>query len=207
MSTVNTAISGNHNHNHNDSETQDLKYMGFWIYLMTDLLIFGSLFATFAVLRNGSFGNITHQELAGDSMHTAILETIFLLLSSFTSGLAVLFLKTKKVKPVLSMLVVTLVFGLGFLYLEVSEFVHLFSEGHSFTASAFLSSFFGLIGTHGLHIIIGCLWIVGLIIQLALREINEVTERKVKVFSLYWHFLEIVWIFIFTFVYLYGVIK
>jgi cytochrome o ubiquinol oxidase subunit III len=199
-----------HHDAHHDEHHVDpngLKVMGFWIYLMSDLFIFGSLFAAFAVLKDGTFGNITHAELASESMHNAIIETALLLTSSFTSGLAVLYLKSKKNSLVNIWLGITLLLGVAFLYLEVTEFKLLIDDGHSFTASAFLSSFFGLVGTHGLHVTVGCLWLIGLMIQVSKRTIDDTLMRKVGVFALFWHFLDIVWIFVFTFVYLGGVIS
>lgn len=207
MTSGNTmAHADGHHHEEHHVDQQELKYVGFWFYLMSDLLIFGSLFATFAVLLQGTFGNLTHKELATMAMSNAVWETALLLTSSFTSGLAVLYMKTGKAKVVIFWLVATLLLGLGFMYLEITEFLHLIHEGHSFTASAFLTAFFGLVGTHGLHVSIGILWLVAVIIQVWIKPLDEVLQRKVKVFSLFWHFLDIVWIFVFTYVYLMGVI-
>ena len=102
---------------------------------------------------------------------------------------------------------ITLLLGISFLTLEIMEFTHLLHAGHTFTASAFLSSFFGLVATHGIHVLLGCLWLVGLAIQVMNNKVDDVIARKVRVFSLFWHFLDIVWVFVFTFVYLFGVIK
>lgn len=178
--------------------------LGFWIYLMTDCVLFASLFATFAVLRNGTAGGPSGAELF--ELDFVLVETILLLVSSLTSGLALIGIRTRSRRMIASMLVVTFALGAGFLAMELSEFAHLASEGHSWQASAFLSAFFTLIGTHGLHIAIGLLWIVVLLKSLFARGITNVFHKRLALFSLFWHFLDIIWIFIFTIVYLLGVL-
>lgn len=179
--------------------------LGFWIYLMTDCLIFATFFAAYAVLHSETFGGPSSRDLF--SLSTAFTETIILLVSSVTCGFAVLAsLNNKKKNQVLAWLSVTFLLGAAFLAIELHEFHHLVQEGNSWSRSAFLTSFFSLVGTHGLHITAGLLWIIVMIAQVAWQGINVITFRRVVIFSLFWHFLDLVWIFIFTFVYLMGVI-
>ena len=178
--------------------------LGFWIYLMTDCIIFASLFITHAVLQKETFGGPSGKDLF--SLPLAFLETIVLLISSVTCGFAILSSLKDATKKVIGWLIPSFVCGACFVYLELKEFYHLIQEGHSFTQSAFLSSFFTLVGTHGLHVSIGLLWMLVMIGQLLYRGITVFTFRRLVVFGMFWHFLDLVWIFIFTFVYLMGVI-
>lgn len=173
---------------------------GFWIYLMTDLIMFGALFATYAVLHNNTFGGPAGKELF--SMPFVLVETMILLLSSFTCGLAMLAAHHKKKARSLVLLVTTFLLGVSFLAMELTEFTKLVIEGNSWTRSAFLSSFFTLVGTHGLHIFTGLLWLTILIVYILSKGLTDSAVRKLTLFSLFWHFLDIVWIFIFTIVYL-----
>jgi cytochrome o ubiquinol oxidase subunit III len=177
---------------------------GFWIYLMTDLIMFAALFATFAVLRNNTFGGPAGKELF--SLPYVLIETLILLTSSFTCGLGMIAAHRKSKKGVLWMFGVTLALGLSFLGMEINEFTRLFSEGNSFQRSGFLSSFFTLVGTHGLHITFGSLWMVLVLIHILRKGLTEGNIRKLTLLSLFWHFLDVVWIFIFTIVYLLGAI-
>lgn len=179
--------------------------LGFWMYLMTDCLLFASFFAAYAVLHTETFGGPSSRELF-NLPHT-FAETIVLLLSSMTCGFAMLAsLKNKANTQVLLWLFVTFLLGATFLALELTEFAHLIHTGNSWARSGFLSSFFSLVGTHGVHITAGLLWVVVMMFQVAIQGINIITFRRLIVFSLFWHFLDVVWIFIFTFVYLMGVI-
>ena len=178
--------------------------LGFWIYLMTDCLLFGSLFATYAVLHDSTFGGPSSHDLF--DLSTAFAETMILLFSSVTCGFALIASLKNKTKSVLIWLAITFVLGASFLALELREFAEFVDEGHSWRQSAFLSSFFTLVGTHGLHITAGLLWIIVMLGQVLAQGINVMTFRRLVVFSLFWHFLDLVWIFIFTFVYLMGVI-
>ena len=186
----------------NKHESQDNVTFGFWLYLMTDLLMFAVLFATFAVLKNSTFGGITIREIFNGPF--VLGETLILLTSSFICGLAVLYAVRGDKKKVIVLLSLTLLLGIAFISMEISEFSHLISEGNTFQKSAFLSSFFTLVGTHGMHILIGCLWIVIMIIQIFRRGLTPSNIRKTMMAGLFWHFLDIVWIFIFTIVYLMG---
>lgn len=179
--------------------------LGFWIYLMTDCLLFASFFAAFAVLHHETFGGPSSRELF--SLSHTFAETMVLLFSSVTCGMAMLAsLKKKTTYQVLPWLAVTFLLGASFLTLELKEFSHLVNEGNSWTRSAFLTSFFSLVGTHGLHITVGLLWMIVIMAQVALKGITVITFRRLIIFSLFWHFLDVIWVFIFTFVYLMGVI-
>lgn len=194
---------GLHDHGHDHHDQESLKTFGFWIFLITDCILFGTLFATYIVLRANTNGGPTAEELF--QMPGVIAETFILLTSSFTSGLAVLAMHQGKKNQLMGWLAVTALLGASFIALEVTEFVHMVHEGAAISTSAFLSGFYTLVGTHGLHVSLGLVWMIGLILQLRKRGITPVTERKVNVLSLYWHFLDVVWIFVFTVVYLMGV--
>ena len=171
---------------------------------MSDCLLFASLFATYAVLRNGTAGGAGGEELF--SLPLVLLETFILLTSSFTSGLALLYARNHKRAQALVALGATFLLGSAFLALEFREFAHLLAEGHGWNQSAFLSAFFTLVGTHGLHVMLGLVWLGVLLIQLA-QEGSQISSRmttRLVCFSLFWHFLDIVWICIFSFVYLFA---
>lgn len=186
---------------HEDHES--LKIMGFWLFLVTDCLLFGTLFALYAVLHTHTDPGFTPKELF--EVPGFVAETFILLTSSFTSGLATLAMHKGNKNGLIGWLAVTAVLGALFIGLEIIEFANLVSEGATISTNAFLSAFFTLVGTHGLHVSIGLVWMVGIMLQLGLRGITPVTKRKVTVIGLYWHFLDVVWIFLFTVVYLMGV--
>jgi cytochrome o ubiquinol oxidase subunit 3 len=181
---------------------QSKTVFGFWIYLMTDCVLFATLFATYGVLHNNTNGGPPSSELF--SLPFVLLETIILLTSSYTSGLALLAMRHRNMRLVLALLGVTFALGLAFLMLEISEFRHLAAEGNSWQRSGFLSAFFTLVGTHGLHIASGLLWLGVLMRQLMKTGFTVSTAKRLTLFSLFWHFLDIIWIFIFTIVYLMG---
>jgi len=181
----------------------DRHAFGFWVYLMTDLVIFGVLFAVYFVLRAATFGGPSSNDLF--SLTTALTNTIVLLTSSFTCGLATLAARSKKLNQTIAWLSVTFVLGATFLALELSEFSRFVAAGASWQRSAFLSAFFTLVGTHGLHIAVGLLWIAVAIVQLKVKGLTPGVISKLDRFTLFWHFLDIVWIFIFTTVYLMGI--
>lgn len=178
--------------------------LGFWMYLMTDCVLFGSLFATYAVLRHQTFGGANSQELF--HIGAAFAETMILLFSSVACGLALLSAVHGKKEHVLWWLAATFLLGASFIAMELHEFAHMVWAGHSWQSSAFLSAFFTLVGTHGTHVSFGLLWLIVMLAQVSLVGITVSTFRRLVVFSLFWHFLDLVWIFIFTFVYLMGVI-
>ena len=178
---------------------------GFFVYLMTDLVLFASLFAVYAVLhKNIASGPSGYQIF---NLNTVLLETLLLLTSSFTTGLTILALRSKRKKAVYLYLMITFLLGLSFILIELNEFNHLVLIGDSWRVSGFLSSFFTLVGTHGLHITIGLIWMLFLAYRLHKTGFSRATIRRFTIFSLFWHFLDVVWIFIFTVVYLMGAIR
>ena len=184
-------------HNHDDRV-----FFGFWIYLMTDLLMFAVLFATFMVLRDSNFGAITMREIFNPPF--VLVETLILLTSSLTCGLGVLYLQRKEKNIALTLLSITALLGLAFVCMEVYEFRELLIEGNTPQRSSFLSAFFSLVGLHGLHISIGFTWLVIMIYQLYKKGLTHSNIRKSIMAGIFWHFLDVVWIFIFTIVYLFG---
>lgn len=191
-----------HKSSHTDTHSYSRTLFGFWIYLMSDCILFASLFAVYAVLHTYTFDGPPGKKLFDFPL--ALTETLILLTSSFTSGLIVLAANSFQKKGVLIWLFATFVLGFSFIILEVSEFSSLIHSGNTWQRSAFLTSYFTLIGTHGFHILCGLLWIVVLGAHIALWGLTEVVLRRIHCFSLYWHFLDIIWIFIFTIVYLLG---
>jgi cytochrome o ubiquinol oxidase subunit 3 len=183
---------------HEDDKTQ----LGFWIYIMTDCVLFASLFATYAVLRNGTNGGITSNELV--NLPYALSETLVLLASSFTCGMAVLAAQARRVRLVQFWFVVTFLLGATFLGLELHEFAGLVAQGNSWQRSGYLSGFFTLVAAHGLHITSGLIWMGVMIGQISRKGLTRATTRRLTLLSLFWHFLDVVWIFIFTVVYLMG---
>lgn len=178
--------------------------IGFWLYLMTDCVLFATLFATYAVLHGSTFGGPSGEDLF--DLPFVLTETMLLLTSSFTAGLAVVAARYGRKRYLLLALTITFLLGAAFLAMEITEFSHLASEGNSWTRSAFLSAFFTLVGTHGLHITAGLVWIGVITWQIIRHGLRPRTLRRLTLFSLFWHFLDVIWIFIFTIVYLMGVI-
>ncbi|SEA68298.1 cytochrome o ubiquinol oxidase subunit III [Paraburkholderia sartisoli] len=178
---------------------------GFWLYLMTDCVLFASLFAVFAVMAHQFAGGPSGKDLF--DIPGVALETAVLLLSSITYGFAMLGAHRRKSGVVLGWLAVTFVLGLAFLWFELNEFAHLIAEGAGPGRSAFLSSFFTLVGTHGLHVTVGLIWMVVLAAQIVIKpELSEREITRLTCLSLFWHFLDIVWICVFSFVYLGSVL-
>lgn len=185
---------------HHEAEYNDRVMFGFWVYLMTDLLMFAVLFAVYAVLHGNTLGGPTGSDLF--TLPLALTETLLLLTSSFTCGLGMLAARRGIKNQVMAWFGVTFVLGLAFLGIELYEFAEFIHEGHTLTVNAFLSSFFALVGTHGLHITSGLLWMAITLAYVWKRGLNPHMVRKLGLLSLFWHFLDIVWIFIFTVVYL-----
>ena len=184
-------------------EIDDKAHFGFWVYIMTDCILFASLFAVYAVLHSNVFGGPSGRQLF--SMPYVLTETTLLLTSSFTCGLALLAAQYRHRQKVVFWLGATFLLGAIFLGLEVHEFSHLTATHDSWRRSGFLSAYFTLVGTHGLHITIGLLWMAVMIVRLWNTALTDSTMRRLKFLSVFWHFLDIVWIFIFTIVYLMGV--
>jgi cytochrome o ubiquinol oxidase subunit III len=178
--------------------------LGFWIYLMSDCLIFACLFATYAVLGRNYAGGPSGAEIF--ELPTVALNTAFLLFSSITYGFAMLAAQKKNVKGTLVWLAITGVLGACFLYLELDEFAHLIHEGFGPWRSGFLTAFFSLVGTHGLHVTFGIVWLVTLMFQVGKHGINGANYRRLACLSMFWHFLDVIWIGVFTYVYLMGVL-
>ena len=192
-----------HNHHLAEKAATDNLVFGFWVYIMSDCLIFASLFVTYAVLRGETFGGPNIKDIT--NLQYVLTETLILLTSSFTAGLGTLALNNRRPRRTAAWFAVTLALGLSFLLMELTEFGALVREGHDWSVSAFLSSYFTLVGTHGLHVALGSLWMLILIIMLLTRGYSETMKRRFLALSIFWHFLDVVWIFIFTFVYLFGV--
>ncbi len=178
--------------------------LGFWLYLMSDCLIFAALFATYGVLGRNYAGGPGGAELF--DLKLVALNTAFLLMSSLTFGFAMLQKQQNKVGGTLGWLAVTGLLGLCFLGLELYEFHHLITEGAGPQSSAAMSAFFTLVGTHGLHVSFGSIWLVVLMVQISKHGLIRENKRRLMCLSMFWHFLDVVWIGVFTFVYLMGVL-
>ena len=179
--------------------------LGFWIYLMSDCLIFAVLFATYGVLSGNLAGGPGPRDLF--DLPLVAINTSMLLLSSITYGFAMLSARQQHVGATQLWLAVTALFGAAFLSIELYEFTRLINEGATPQSSAFLSSFFTLVGTHGLHVTFGIVWLLTLMVQVGQRGLTAPNERRLMCLSLFWHFLDIVWIGVFTFVYLMGMLR
>jgi cytochrome o ubiquinol oxidase subunit III len=189
-----------HEHEHHDGDSQTV--LGFWLYLMTDCILFATAFATYAVLyRNTAYG-VTGKEIF--DLGYVLIETAALLLSSITYGMAMIAGHQGRKQAVLGWLMVTFAFGAVFIGMELNEFHHLIVEGHGPSHSAFLSSFFGLVGLHGLHVTAGLFWMAVLMIEVIKTGLTPRSMLRLNCLSLFWHFLDIVWICVFTVVYLKG---
>ncbi|MGE9551854.1 cytochrome o ubiquinol oxidase subunit III [Erwinia amylovora] len=187
-------------HGHHDAGAN--KVFGFWIYLMSDCIIFATLFATFGVMVNNTAGGPAGKDIF--ELPFVLGETALLLLSSITYGFAVIGMNKGSKGSVIGWLALTFLFGAGFIGMELYEFHHLINEGFGPQRSGFLSAFFTLVGTHGLHVTSGLIWMAVLMFQIAKRGLNETNRTRILCLSLFWHFLDVVWICVFTIVYLMG---
>ncbi len=185
-------------------ENYDKTIFGFWVYLMTDCVLFGILFATYAVLHNATAGGPSGKELF--DMRSVLAETLALLASSFTCTMAGLASNKEKKKETLFWFLVTFALGITFISLELIEFHGLIKEGNGYTRSAFLSSFFTLVGTHGTHISFGLIWMTVMMCQILYFGFKPVVHKRLMCLRMFWHFLDVVWIFIYSVVYLMGAI-
>jgi cytochrome o ubiquinol oxidase subunit 3 len=204
MTTDATTISTTYNEEVAHPDTVAMQTFGFWLYLMSDLIIFATLFATFAVFSRSYAGGPTGKELF--DLHYTLGETLFLLGSSVTYGLVMLAVHRGKKKWVLLGLVVTFLLGLGFVSMEIHEFYGLVAAGHGPDRSAFLSSFFTLVGTHGTHVTFGLIWMAVMMGQVAVKGLTTPVQSRLMRLSMFWHFLDLIWIGIFSIVYLMGVV-
>ncbi|AXQ46831.1 cytochrome o ubiquinol oxidase subunit III [Pseudomonas vlassakiae] len=195
-----------HDHAHDDHhhDSGQMTVLGFWLYLMTDCILFASLFATYAVLSGSFAGGPSGHDIF--QLDFVAVETLFLLLSSITFGFAMLKMFDGKKAGVLGWLAVTFLFGAGFIAMEIYEFHHLIGEGFGPTRSGFLSGFFALVGTHGLHVTAGLIWMAIMMYQINKHGITPTAKTRMSCLSLFWHFLDVVWICVFTVVYLLGVL-
>ncbi|KAB0682989.1 cytochrome o ubiquinol oxidase subunit III [Aureimonas leprariae] len=175
---------------------------GFWIFLLSDIIMFSAFFAAFAVLRGETAGGPSGRELF--DLPFVAVETTLLLVSSFFCGMAGIAIAQRNMLWFQAMMAVTFVFGAGFLVMEVYEFHHLVTIGAGPSRSAFLSSFFALVGCHGLHVFGGCLWLLTMMAQVFVKGFRPTMERRFLCFSLFWHALDIIWVAVFTIVYLFG---
>jgi cytochrome o ubiquinol oxidase subunit 3 len=181
---------------------QRITAFGFYLYLLSDAILFAGLFATFAVLHNSTNGGPSGHDLF--DLKNAWIETTLLLTSSLTCGMAMIAADVRKQLAALSMLGLTFLLGAAFLVMELREFGHMIGEGAGPDRSAFLSSFFTLVSTHGLHVFAGLLWAIYIAVQLTRRGFTPAVVRRLFCFSLFWHVIDVVWIGVFTFVYLVG---
>ena len=177
---------------------------GFWIYIMSDLVLFGAIFATYAVLSHNYAGGPTGKDLF--HLPYAFGETMLLLFSSATYGLAMLAMHKNRKDLVLTWLFVTFLFGIGFLSMEINEFRSMILDGNGPERSGFLSAFFTLVGTHGTHVTFGLIWMVFMMAQTVIKGLTSPVQSRLIRLSIFWHFLDIVWVGVFTIVYLMGVL-
>ena len=189
-------------HEHPDGASTML---GFWMYLMSDCLIFAVLFAAYAVLGNSYAGGPSPKEIF--ELPLVAVNTAMLLFSSITYGFAMLSMEEGRQRIMQMWLIFTGLFGLAFLSIEMYEFANLIHEGAGPTRSAFLSSFFTLVGTHGLHVTMGLIWLVTLMVQVQKHGLIAANKRRLMCLSMFWHFLDVIWIGVFTFVYLMGTLR
>jgi cytochrome o ubiquinol oxidase subunit 3 len=173
---------------------------GFWLFLLSDIVIFAALFASYAVLSGETAGGPGGAELFDKGR--VLLETACLLLSSFTCGLCALAVQRRDTASTFAWMVVTFVLGACFLGLEVSEFGSMLAAGHGPSRSAFLSAFYTLVGTHGLHVTVGLFWLAVMMAQVGTFSFSPMVRRRLFCFALFWHVLDIVWVGVFTIVYL-----
>lgn len=183
----------------------DKSVFGFWVYLMTDCVLFASLFAVYAVLHNSTAGGPGSRQLF--DLPYAFIETVILLTSSFVCGLAMITLRRQAKLATVGWIGLVCLLGAVFLAMEINEFHHLISEGNGWQRSGFLSAYFVLVATHGLHIAIGLLWGIILMVQTSLNGLTAGAIKRLTLFGVFWHFLDLIWVFIFSIVYLLGVIR
>ncbi|WP_440604312.1 cytochrome aa3 quinol oxidase subunit III [Bacillus sp. GB_SG_008] len=186
------------------TEQSRLNILGFWIFLGAEIVLFATLFASYLVLAGSTAGGPTPAQLF--EVKPVMIETLLLLTSSFTCGIAIHEMRKENKNGMLLWFIITLLLGAGFLYMEIEEFALYASHGATLQTSGFLSAFFVLLGTHGAHVTGGIIWATCVIVQILKRGLTPVTARKVFIISLYWHFLDVVWIFIYTLVYLNGMV-
>ena len=194
-----------HGHDDHHHDSGEMTVFGFWLYLMTDCILFASIFAVYAVLVNNVAGGPSGHDIF--ELPYVLGETALLLFSSITYGFAMLAMDKNNTRLTLIWLAITGLFGLAFLGIELYEFGHLIHEGATPQRSAFLSAFFTLVGTHGLHVTFGIIWLVTLMVQVGMKGLIPANKRRLMCLSMFWHFLDVIWIGVFTFVYLLGMVR
>jgi cytochrome o ubiquinol oxidase subunit 3 len=176
---------------------------GFWIFLLSDIVMFSALFASYAVLVHATAGGPTGAQLFNQV--TVAIETACLLISSYTCGLMSLAINSRRYLRIYLAALITFALGAAFLALEIREFAGMIAIGATPERSAFLSAFFTLVGCHGLHVTLGLVWLAVMMVQVAVMGFDATVQRRLLCFSLFWHALDIVWVGLFTVVYLMGV--
>lgn len=203
-----TALTNDHDvhehddHHHHDAEVADRYMFGFWLYIISDCLLFCTLFATYAVMSQNFANQITPHELF--DLGFVAVETALLLFSSFTFGMAMLGANEENMAKTKGWLLVTALLGLGFLGMEIYEFVHFSHEGATPQTSGYWTAFYSLVATHGLHVTAGLIWMFILFIHFSRDGFSNENKIRLSCLSLFWHFLDIIWICVFSFVYLRG---
>ena len=178
---------------------------GFWVFLLSDIVMFSAIFAAYAVLAHATAGGPTGAQLFNQK--SVAIETACLLASSYTCGLMSMAIGSRRYAATYLAALVTFVLGAAFLVLELREFAGMIAIGAGPQRSAFLSAFFTLVGCHGLHVTAGLVWLVVMMAQVAIKGFHATVERRLLCFSLFWHALDIVWVWLFTVVYLMGVLS
>lgn len=185
------------------TETNRMNILGFWIFLGAEIMLFATLFTSYFIYVDRGVGN---GPAAAEifELTPVMIETILLLTSSFTIGLAVHAMRIQRVKAMLGFMAVTLLLGAAFIGVEIYEFIHYYHVGATLQTSGFTATLLTTLGTHGAHVTLGLFWGIIIIIQILRNGLNARTANKSFIFSLYWHFLDVMWIFIFSFIYLKG---
>ncbi|MHC0038001.1 cytochrome aa3 quinol oxidase subunit III [Pseudoneobacillus sp. C159] len=184
------------------TEENRLKILGFWIFLGAEIMLFATLFASYFTLVNRTAGGPTGAGIF--EITPVLIETLLLLTSSFTVGLGIHAMRLGRKKAMIGFFITTLLLGLAFIGVEIYEFVHYVHIGAGLQTSAFTSILLTTLGTHGIHVTIGLFWGLFIVLQVWKRGLTPQTANKSFIFSLYWHFLDVIWIFIFSFIYLKG---
>jgi cytochrome o ubiquinol oxidase subunit 3 len=182
------------------------RLLGFWVFLMSDALIFALLFAVYATMIHATDGGPTGKQLF--DLKASLIETLLLLVSSFTFGMASLnvMYRPQRLRLLVGWLGVTLALGLAFLAMELNDFRLLIAQGASAQRSGFLSAFYALVSTHGLHVTAGCVWLLLMLVQLKVFGLDARVRLRLKCLALFWHFLDVIWVAIYGIVYLQGLI-
>ncbi len=187
---------------HHDTYSKTM--FGFWLFLLTDFMLFATIFSVYAVLQNSTFGGPSAKDLF--SLDHALVQTLVILVSALTVGLGGVYTHRKSKASALGLFTVTFVLGVVFLGMEISEFVRLVNSGDSWHNSAFLSAYFTLVGTHVFHVVFGLLWFIVLLLPAITQGLTDVNIRRLTCLRMFWQFVNIIWVFIFSVVYLLGAI-